>query len=87
MRQSRAPDPVVAQPAGGFGASVMTKREREVVALIAEGLSNKEIAERLRIALHTVKSHMHNVLEKLSLHSRLQVAAYVHGQGGHPDPT
>lgn len=56
----------------------MTKREREVVALIGEGLSNKEIAERLGIALHTVKSHMHNVLEKLALHSRLQVAAYAH---------
>ena len=56
----------------------MSKREREVVGLIAEGLSNKEMAERLHIALHTVKSHMHNVLEKLGLHSRLQVAAYVH---------
>ena len=59
-------------------AATMTKREREVVALIGEGLSNKEIAERLGIALHTVKSHMHNVLEKLALHSRLQVAAYAH---------
>lgn len=56
----------------------MTTREREVVALIGEGLSNKEIAERLHIALHTVKSHVHNVLEKLALHSRLQVAAYAH---------
>jgi DNA-binding NarL/FixJ family response regulator len=59
-------------------AVTMTRREREVVALIGEGLSNKEIAERLGIALHTVKSHMHNVLEKLALHSRLQVAAYAH---------
>jgi two-component system nitrate/nitrite response regulator NarL len=56
----------------------MTRREREVIALIGEGLSNKEIAARLDIALHTVKSHMHNVLEKLALHSRLQVAAYAH---------
>jgi DNA-binding NarL/FixJ family response regulator len=56
----------------------MTKREQEIVALIGEGLSNKEIAERLQIALHTVKSHVHNVLEKLALHSRLQVAAYAH---------
>lgn len=56
----------------------MTRREREVIALIGEGLSNKEIAARLHIALHTVKSHMHNVLEKLALHSRLQVAAYAH---------
>jgi DNA-binding NarL/FixJ family response regulator len=56
----------------------MTPREQEVVALIGEGLSNKEIAERMQIALHTVKSHVHNVLEKLALRTRLQVAAYAH---------
>jgi ATP/maltotriose-dependent transcriptional regulator MalT len=51
------------------------------MGLIAEGLSNQEMAERLHIALHTVKSHMHNVLEKLGLHSRLQVSAHVHAIG------
>jgi DNA-binding NarL/FixJ family response regulator len=60
----------------------MTRREREVIALIGEGLSNKEIAGRLNIAVHTVKSHMHNVLEKLALHSRLQIAAYAHRERG-----
>ena len=59
-------------------AVTMTPREREVVALIGEGLSNREIGERLNIALHTVKSHVHNVLEKLALRTRLQVAAYAH---------
>ena len=59
-------------------AVTMTPREREVIALIGEGLSNKEIGERLSIALHTVKSHVHNVLEKLALRTRLQVAAYAH---------
>ncbi len=59
-------------------AVTMTRREQEVVALIGEGFSNKEISERLHIALHTVKSHVHNVLEKLALHTRLQVAAYTH---------
>ncbi|MFN0181648.1 MAG: LuxR C-terminal-related transcriptional regulator [Gemmatimonadales bacterium] len=54
----------------------ITRREREVIDLISEGLSNKEIAARLGIAIHTVKSHVHNVLEKLSLHSRLEVAAF-----------
>lgn len=54
----------------------MTKREREVIELITEGLSNKEIAQRLHIATHTVKSHVHNILEKLALHSRIKVAAY-----------
>lgn len=54
----------------------MTQREREVIAEIADGLSNKEIANRLSIAPHTVKSHVRNVMEKLALHSRLQIAAY-----------
>ena len=56
----------------------MTPREREVIALIGEGLSNKEIAARLDIAAHTVKSHVRNVMEKLALHSRLQIAAFAH---------
>jgi DNA-binding NarL/FixJ family response regulator len=56
----------------------MTKREREITSLIAEGMSNKEIAQRLNIATDTVKSHVHNILEKLALHSRLQIAAHAH---------
>lgn len=56
----------------------MTQREREVIALIAVGLSNKEIAQRLDIATDTVKSHVRNVMDKLALHSRLQIAAYAH---------
>ncbi len=54
----------------------LTGREIQVVELLGNGLSNKEIGERLHIAVHTVKSHVHNVLEKLALHSRLEVAAF-----------
>ncbi len=54
----------------------LTKREREIVDLISEGLSNKDIANSLHIATHTVKSHVHNILEKLTLNSRLQIAAF-----------
>ena len=57
----------------------MTKREREVIVLIAEGLSNKEIASRLNLSTYTVKSHIHNILEKMALHSRLEIAAHTHG--------
>jgi two-component system nitrate/nitrite response regulator NarL len=57
-------------------ATQLTKREREVVALISEGMSNKEIAQQLHLATFTVKSHVHNVLEKLDLNTRLQVAVY-----------
>jgi DNA-binding NarL/FixJ family response regulator len=56
----------------------MTKREREIIVLIADGLSNKDIAQRLNIATHTVKSHVHNIMEKLALHSRLQIANFLH---------
>ena len=65
----------------------MTKREREVIELIAEGLSNKEIAQRLSIATYTVKSHVHNILDKLALHTRLQVASYAHTQGSSRTPS
>jgi DNA-binding CsgD family transcriptional regulator len=54
----------------------MTRREMEVTDLIGAGLSNKEIAERLNITSHTVKSHVRNVMVKLALHTRLQIAAH-----------
>jgi DNA-binding NarL/FixJ family response regulator len=59
----------------------LTAREREVIELISAGLSNREIAERLEIASHTVKSHVRKVMQKLTLHTRLQIAAYSHRQG------
>lgn len=58
----------------------MTKRERQVVDLIAEGLSNREIGRRLHVGTHTVKSHVHNILEKLALRTRLQIASFDWGQ-------
>jgi DNA-binding NarL/FixJ family response regulator len=61
----------------------LTKRERQITDLIAEGMNNKEIAEGLKIAPYTVKSHVHNILEKLALHTRLQIAAHAH-KGGTP---
>ena len=64
----------------------LTAREGEVVDLLGEGLSNKEIAARLNIAIHTVKSHVHNVLEKLALRSRLEVVAISHSMGADTDP-
>jgi DNA-binding NarL/FixJ family response regulator len=68
-------------------AARMTGREREVTDLISEGLSNKEIAQRLNLATYTVKSHVHNILEKLALHSRLQIAARAHKTGTVPRDT
>lgn len=56
----------------------MTKRERQVIELVSEGMTNKEIAQRLRLSTYTVKSHVHNILEKLALHTRVQIAKYAH---------
>ncbi len=67
-----------------FKSVRMTNREREVVELIAEGLSNKQIAGRLHLAVDTVKSHVHNILEKLALHTRLEIASFCHGGSSLP---
>lgn len=60
----------------------MTPREKEVIELILEGLSNKRIAKRLGIAPQTVKSHVRNIMDKLALHTRLQIAAHFHSNPG-----
>jgi DNA-binding NarL/FixJ family response regulator len=57
-------------------AVLMTKREREVIMLLSDGLSNKEIGQKIRISTYTVKSHIHNIMEKLALHTRLEIANY-----------
>jgi len=58
----------------------MTEREKEVIALIVDAKSNKEIADKLNIATFTVKSHVHNIMEKLALHSRLQIANHARNE-------
>ncbi len=70
-----------------FQSVRMTIREKEVIELIAEGLSNKQIATRLELSVETVKSHVHNILEKLHLHTRLEIANYRHqGSPGSSSP-
>lgn len=54
----------------------LTQREHAVAGLIAQGLSNRAIAARLKIAVQTVKGHVHRVLDKLAVNSRLEVAAF-----------
>lgn len=56
---------------------VLSKREREVALLMASGLSNKQIARKLFIALATVKDHVHRILKKTALPNRAAVAAAV----------
>jgi DNA-binding NarL/FixJ family response regulator len=75
---------IVEHAVNGRGASKviesvrMTKRERQVIELITDGLTNKEIAQALHLSTYTVKSHVHNILEKLAMHTRVQIAGYAH---------
>ena len=54
----------------------LTERELEVLRLVAQGITNREIAEQLFIAENTVKNHVRNILEKLHLHSRMEAVLY-----------
>lgn len=62
-------------PEKSSALEVLTAREREILGMVTEGASNKEIAARLHITEGTVKNHLHNVLEKLHLRNRSQAAA------------
>jgi non-specific serine/threonine protein kinase len=65
------------QPSIAAGAHPLSARELEVAALVAEGCSNKEIADRLVITPGTARVHVAHILDKLGLRSRAQVAAWV----------
>jgi DNA-binding NarL/FixJ family response regulator len=60
----------------GDGERRLTRRELEILALVSQGLSNKQIAARLVISQNTVKNHVRNILEKLRLRSRAEAAAF-----------
>lgn len=62
-------------------ASPLTSREREILGLVAKGLSNKDISSKLDISEHTVKNHLKNILQKLHLENRVQLARYAYEQG------
>jgi DNA-binding CsgD family transcriptional regulator len=59
------------------GQAILSKREQEVVACVAEGLSNREIASRLKLTEHTVKNYLFRIFDKLGVSSRVEVVLYV----------
>jgi two-component system, NarL family, nitrate/nitrite response regulator NarL len=67
------------RPGGVETTASLTSREREIAELLDAGLSNKEIARRLSIRLATVKNHVHNILEKLQVRRRGEVAGVFRG--------
>lgn len=74
------PRPVVSGAAEAVESQV-TRRELEILRLVAGGLSNKEIGRELSITEGTVKNHIHNALEKLGMTNRIQAATYIVRQG------
>ena len=67
------------EPSGS--ESLLTNRELEVIRLIADGLSNTDIAEKLFVSEKTVKSHVSNILAKLHVTDRTQAAVYAWREG------
>ena len=59
----------------------MTPREREVLQMLAEGKSNKEVANRLNLSLYTVETHRGNILQKLNLHGTPELILYAVRKG------
>jgi two-component system, NarL family, nitrate/nitrite response regulator NarL len=70
------PPPVQAQPQRERERSPLSQREREIVALVAQGFKNKEMAEKMFISEQTVKNHLHNIFDKLGVSDRLELALY-----------
>ncbi|HEY4363628.1 MAG TPA: response regulator transcription factor [Bryobacteraceae bacterium] len=73
---------------GGAGSkgrerSPLSTREREIVALVAQGYKNKEMAEKMFISEQTVKNHLHNIFDKLGVSDRLELALYAIHKGLH----
>ena len=77
----RPPSPGAGKPAGEAGSGPLTAREREVVRLVARGLTNREIAAALVVTERTAETHVQNILNKLGFSARAQVAAWAVEQG------
>lgn len=61
--------------------ALLSERERQILRLVAQGATSKEIAEQLTVSPNTVKSHMRNIMEKLHIHNRLQAVVYALQEG------
>jgi two-component system response regulator NreC len=70
-----------AEEDGELGADILTPREREVLTLIAEGYTNRQIAKELVISVKTVDRHRENIMGKLNLHNRIELVKYAIEKG------
>jgi DNA-binding NarL/FixJ family response regulator len=87
MRQFASPARITPSDRKARGErSPLSQREREIVALVAQGFKNKEIAEKIFISEQTVKNHLHNIFDKLGVSDRLELALYAIHKGFHSEP-
>jgi DNA-binding NarL/FixJ family response regulator len=63
-------------PSGDGPQAALSKREREVAELVAEGLSNRDIASQLGLSEHTIKNYLFHIFEKLGMSSRVELVLY-----------
>jgi DNA-binding NarL/FixJ family response regulator len=70
------------RPLKANGRNLLSKREDEVVALVADGLTNREVSERLRLSEHTVKSYLFKIFEKLGVSTRVELVLYALSETG-----
>lgn len=79
-----APQPAMAEAAAAAPAALerLSRRERQIAGLVAEGLANKQIAARLHISLSTVKDHVHRILRKIAVPNRAALAVLAVARGG-----
>jgi DNA-binding NarL/FixJ family response regulator len=89
MRQFASPGDmgVASSSAKARERSPLSAREREIVALVAQGYKNKEMAEKMFISEQTVKNHLHNIFDKLGVSDRLELALYAIHKGLHLQQT
>jgi DNA-binding NarL/FixJ family response regulator len=83
MRQFASPSDQAHGGRGGRARSPLSNREREIVALVAQGYRNREMAEKMFISEQTVKNHLHNIFDKLGVSDRLELALYAIHKGLH----
>ena len=83
MRQFATAEAAAASGIKGRERAPLSAREREIVALVAQGYKNKEMAEKMFISEQTVKNHLHNIFDKLGVSDRLELALYAIHKGLH----
>lgn len=83
MRQFATAEAAAAGGLRGRERAPLSTREREIVALVAQGYKNKEMAEKMFISEQTVKNHLHNIFDKLGVSDRLELALYAIHKGLH----